>query len=46
MALAENTNADKGQRGFGGHVLYVLSENPITAVAFGLFALNAYRKRD
>jgi len=39
MALAENTNADKGQRGFGGHVLYVLSENPITAVAFGLFAL-------
>ena len=27
------------RRGFGEHVIYVLSENPITAVAFGLFAL-------
>lgn len=39
MALAENNVPDKTQRGFGAHVLYVLSENPITAVAFGLFAL-------
>lgn len=39
MALAENTNMDKDHRGFARHVIYVLSENPITAVAFGLFAL-------
>ncbi|RVU35127.1 ABC transporter permease [Hwanghaeella grinnelliae] len=39
MALAENSASEKAHRGFGGHVLYVLSENPITAVAFGLFAL-------
>ncbi len=39
MALAETTNSDKAHRGFGAHVVYVLSENPITAVAFGLFAL-------
>lgn len=39
MALAENSNTHKDHRGFAGHVIYVLSENPITAVAFGLFAL-------
>ncbi|WP_425405508.1 ABC transporter permease [Hwanghaeella sp.] len=39
MALAEKTVPDQAQRGFGHHVIYVLSENPITAVAFGLFAL-------
>ena len=39
MALAENSTSEKTHRGFGGHVIYVLSENPITAVAFGLFAL-------
>lgn len=39
MALAENSNTDKDHRGFAGHVIYVLSENPITAVAFGLFTL-------
>ena len=39
MALADSTGSDKAQRGFGQHVIYVLSDNPITAVAFGLFSL-------
>ena len=40
MSASENTpNTAPPQRGFGDHVVYVLSENPITALAFFLFAL-------
>jgi len=39
MAVADPTTPPPARRGFSEHVLYVLSENPITAVAFGLFAL-------
>lgn len=37
--MSADTTASPKQRGFADHVLYVLSENPITAIAFGLFAL-------
>ena len=40
MSTSENNpNTAPPQRGFADHVLYVLSENPITALAFALFAL-------
>lgn len=39
MALMEKSVPETAHRGFGAHVVYVLGENPITAVAFGLFAL-------
>lgn len=39
MALVEKTDAGGKHRGFAEHVVYVLSENPITAVAFGLFSI-------
>lgn len=38
MAVSDKAATAAPQKGFGEHVIYVLSENPITAVAFGLFA--------
>jgi peptide/nickel transport system permease protein len=40
MSASEKApNTAPSQRGFADHVIYVLSENPITALAFALFAL-------
>ncbi|MDF1792886.1 MAG: ABC transporter permease [Thalassobaculaceae bacterium] len=38
-ATAPDAPSAKPQRGFLDHALYVLSENPITAIAFALFAV-------